>query len=119
MIDVREQLVNLVTTATGFNCYYLSPPKEATFPCIVYNEVSNSDYAVVLNNEYANIAYTFTVYAIDPVDIFAIIKTIDEELGNIGYRKDYTSPDMYSEGYYSKTLRFKAIVNHNGDIYNN
>ena len=76
MIDVREQLVNLVKTATGFNCYYLNPPKEATFPCIVYNEVSNSDYAVVLNNEYASIAYTFTVYAIDPVDIFAIIKSI-------------------------------------------
>ena len=119
MIDVRAMLVNLVKTATGFNCYYLSPPKEATFPCIVYNEVSNSDYAVVLNNEYASIAYTFTVYAVDPVDIFAITKTIDEELKDAGYIKDYTSPDMYSEGYYSKTLRFKAIINHKGEIYNN
>lgn len=119
MIDVREQLVNLVKTATNLNCYYLCPPKEATFPCIVYNEVSNSDYAVVLNNEYASIAYTFTVYAIDPVDIFAIIKTIDEELGNAGYAKDYTSPDMYSEGCYSKTLRFKAIINHKGEVFKN
>lgn len=119
MIDIRKDIVDLIKKTTRMNCYYMTPPKDAEFPCVVYNEVVNSDYAFVLGNEYANIAYNFTVYSTDPTDIFAIIDMIDRALRDVGFNKDYTSPDMYSDGYYSKTLRFKAIINHKGEIYNN
>jgi hypothetical protein len=118
MISMRAEIVDMIIHATELYCYYMAPPMEATFPCIVYNEVVNSDYVVVKGNEYANLAYTFTIYCEDPMNILAIAYKIDEVLKYKGFIKDYTSPDMFAEGYYSKTLRFKAIVNHKGEIFN-
>lgn len=119
MIDIRKEIVALINKTTRLNCYYVAPPKDAEFPCVVYNEVVNSDYAIAEENEYANLSYQFTVYTQDPTNIFAIVDTIDRALRDVGFRKDYTSPDMYSDGYYSKTIRFKAIINHKGEIFNN
>ena len=119
MIDIRKEIVALINKTTRLNCYYVAPPKNAEFPCVVYNEVVNSDYAIAKANEYANISYQFTIYSTDPIDIFPIVDMIDRAMKDVGFIKDYTSPDMYSDGYYSKTIRFKAIVNHNGEIFNN
>lgn len=119
MIDIRKDIVALINKTTRLNCYFIAPPKDADFPCVVYNEVVNSDYVIAKDNEYANISYQFTVYTQDPTNIFAIIDTIDRALRDVGFRKDYTSPDMYADGFYSKTIRLKAIINHKGEIFNN
>ena len=119
MIDIRKEIVALINKTTRFICYYVAPPKDAIFPCVVYNVVVNSDYAIAQDNEYANISYQFTVYTQEPTNIFAIVDSIDIAMRDVGFNKDYTSPDMYSDGYYSKTIRFKAIINHKGEIFNN
>jgi hypothetical protein len=111
MIDVRKHVVSLIKQATGLECYYVYPPKKADLPCVVYNEVANDDYILALNNEYANISYNLTVYTKDPSKIFDVVNKIDKVMREYGFTKDYTSPDMYSEDTYSKTLRFRAIIN--------
>ena len=119
MISIRAKIVDWLIEATEQHCYYLYPPKGATFPCVVYNEVVNNDHVVVRGNEYANLAYSFTIYSKDPLDILAMACAIDELFKSKGFIKDYTSPDMFAEGYYQKTIRFKAIINHKGEIFNN
>lgn len=118
MISIRAKIVDWIIEATELYCYYLNPPKNANFPCVVYNEVVNSDYVVVKGNEYANLAYSFTIYSQDPLDILAMACEIDKIFKREGFIKDYTSPDMFAEGYYQKTLRYKAIINHKGEIFN-
>ncbi len=117
MIDIRKYIVDTIRNCTGLPCYYLAPPKEAEFPCVVYNEVTNRDYALALGNEYANIAYNFTVYSQEPTDIFTIVNNIDDTMKAEGFTKDYSSPDMYYDEVYSKTIRMKAIINHKGEIF--
>lgn len=118
MIDVRKHIVDLILHATGLYCYYIYPPQEAELPCIAYNEVTNDDHIIALNNEYANIAYTFTIYANNPLEIFVAAEQIDEAMRYDGFIKDYTSPDMYADGAYYKTYRFKAIINDRDERYN-
>lgn len=118
MIDMRKRIVEIISEATKLNCYYISAPKDAELPCVVYNEVNNTDYLLALNNEYANLAYTFTVYVKNPREIFETVYSIDEIMKQEGFTKDYSSQDMYADDVYSKTLRFKAIVNNKGEIFN-
>lgn len=125
MIDIKPTVVAEVNAAiaeSGYNysLYWLSPKKDNTLPCMVYNEIENNDYARVCGVEYANITIQFTNYSVNPEHIFMMASLLDDVMVNsLGFEKTYTGPGSYNSGVYTQVLRFNAIINHNLKIFNN
>ena len=116
MIDVRKDIVSLLRQR-GLKPYFVEIPAGSELPCMVYSEVDNRDYLVVSNNEYASIVYNFAIYAMDPVDIFDMAKTLDSAMKEIGFNKTFTSNDQKIDGVYLKTYRYGATINHKKQVF--
>ena len=92
MLDVSEKVGTLLSSiCEHFNYeveyYFIHDPQDATLPCIVYYELSNSDHDYYTGMEVSNIIYEFIIFSNDPELIFDLRKVLDATLYENGFLK--------------------------------
>lgn len=127
MLSVRENLIEGLRENTGLKVFFMMPPVDVavSMPLLILEEVDNSDHFYRYHEEtdteieVANVTYEISIYAKNPQDLFIFMPIIDTYMKRIGFRKTWTSGDMYIDPLYCKTLRFtgKITINKQTDDY--
>ena len=118
MLSVREILIEGLRLNTGLKVYFMMPPVDVavSIPLLILEEVDNSDHFYTYHEEtdteieVANVTYEISIYAKNPQDLFIFMPIIDTYMKRIGFKKTWTSGDMYIDPLYCKTLRFTGKI---------
>ena len=120
MLSVREYLVEGLRENVGLNVYISQPQINVgvSIPLLILDETQNSDKFYELNGmQIVNIGYEISIYAIDTEQLFHYLPLVDGYMKQLGFKKTYTSSDMYADNLYCKTMRYTAkIKEQNNDI---
>ncbi len=120
MLSVREYLIEGLRENVGLNVYISQPPINVgvSIPLLILDETQNSDKFYELNGmQIVHIGYEISVYATDTEELFHYMPLVDRYMKQLGFKKTYTSSDMYVDNLFCKTMRYTAkIKEQNNDI---
>ena len=108
MIDIKQDLVALLKTATSWDVYYSSFYKPGTLPAITYIELDNADLYNGDTVDYSTLRYEIKVYAGTMADMVSKSAAIDAAMKVEGWSR-YMSMETSDEYGFIKVLRYVAI----------
>lgn len=113
MLSIRQELIEMLSTGTGLDVYFIMPPinVDVEIPLLILDEVNNTDYFYEQNGlEIVDVSYEISIYAKNPMEVLQYMPLIDNIMKEVGLRRTYTSNDMYVEPLYCKTMQYTGKI---------
>jgi len=118
MNSIAERVKELLECACR-TVYYHYPAAWSQLPCISWRESGNRELMQADGREaLSEVTYTVDVWARLPAEVHEIGERVDKYFAAIRLRREY-SADLYesSTGYHHKTMRYRAVIDPEGRIY--
>lgn len=109
MINIKP-LILAEIDKIGIPVFFFYPSDWAKLPCISYYEASNTEYLRTDDEEQlSEINIQIDIWADKPSENSELALKVDERMDAIGFVRQFCG-DLFNDGIYHKTMRYRAIV---------
>jgi hypothetical protein len=108
MIDIKQDLVTLLKTASSWDAYYELMYKPGTLPAITYIEVDNADLFNGDTIDYSTLRYEIKIWSKSMSEIASKSAQIDTAMKTAGWSR-YMAMETNDNNTIVKVLRYVAI----------
>ena len=92
---------------------FFYPSDWINLPCISYYEASNVEYLRTDNEEQlSDINIQIDIWSNNPSENSTLALQVDEKMNSLGFVRQFCG-DLFNDGVYHKTMRYRAIVDKN------
>lgn len=118
MISLAEK-VKALLTGLDAPIFYFYPQSWEKLPAISWRESGNRELAQADGKEHlAELTYAVDIWSDSPAENMALFAQIDKRMASARFRRDFAE-DLFdtNTGRHHRTIRYRAIADADGNIY--